>query len=142
MARRGSTSSCRIDWTLWRVWLAAMSICPTMTASQFKCKFPRSSSRWRCTSSCAQSLISWPPTCFTTVSQCSALVSGAIPRGEMCRVRVEEPRKAVKRAARSLGVLRPMNEMICTVLDKANGSAEVAKAEEGKSAQSLCRFKC
>ena len=61
----------------------------------------------------------------------------------MCRVRVEEPstRKAVKRVARSLGVLRPMNEMICTVLDKANGSAEVSKAEEGKSAQSLCRFK-
>ena len=74
LRHRVSTSSCRIDRTSWRVLLVAMSTCPTMRASQFMCKSPMSSSRWRRTSSCAQSLISWPPACFTTVSQCNTLV--------------------------------------------------------------------
>jgi hypothetical protein len=51
-----------------------MSTCPTMMASQFMCKFPRSNSRSQCTISYAQSLVSWSPACFNTVSQCSTLV--------------------------------------------------------------------
>jgi hypothetical protein len=58
--------------------IVAMSTCPTMTASQFMCKFLRSSSRWRCTSSCARRPVSWPAPCFTTVSQRSALVPDLI----------------------------------------------------------------
>ena len=73
-----STSNCRIDRISWRVCLVTILICLTLTAPQFISKFPRSSSRWRYTSSCAQSLISWPPACFTTVSQCSTLVPNLI----------------------------------------------------------------
>jgi len=63
-----------MDLTSWRVWLVAMLTCLTMTASQFMYKFSRLSSRSRCTSSCAQSQIFWPPACFTTASQCSTPV--------------------------------------------------------------------
>jgi hypothetical protein len=79
MAHRVFTSSCRIDRTWWRVWLVAMLTCQTMTASQFMCKFPRSSSRWQCTNSCAQSPVSWPLACFTAVFLCSTLVPDLIP---------------------------------------------------------------
>ena len=78
---RVSTSSCRIDGTSWLVWPVATSTCPTMTASQSMCKFPRSSSRRPCTSSCAQNLIPWPPTCFTTGPHCSTLVLELIALG-------------------------------------------------------------
>jgi hypothetical protein len=78
VAHRVSTSSCRTDRTSWRVWLVAMSTCPTMMASQLMCKFPRSSSRSQCTISYAQSLISWSPACFTTVSRCSTRVPDLI----------------------------------------------------------------
>ena len=40
-----------------------------MTDSQLIRKFLRSSLRWRCTSSCARSLISWHPIYFTTAVQ-------------------------------------------------------------------------
>ncbi len=79
MAHRVSTSGYRIDPTSWRDWLVEiMSTCPTMTDSQLMRKFLKSSSRWRCTSSCARSLISWHPTCFITVTQCSMLVPDLI----------------------------------------------------------------